>query len=428
MPIKNQILKNALLIALGGIALSQPAQAANWLMLQGTEAEHQAPRAKLWGFIQAEYQATDNTKLKAGPFAGEEAAFNQMAPQLESAQGFNVRRARIGVRGNNLPLDSKVNYFLLAEFGNNGITTGGDASRGQLTDASITLNHLPGARIRAGLFKTPGAEEGLQAIGVFNYINFTNVTDRLLLERSFDNATGNTGRNAPVGAFRDTGVQIFDAFRYDDWEYSYAAMLGNGNGISMTDNDNNQDYYLYVAAEKIFAESKGPRRQGVKLFAWMQDGKRTLDDVGEVDRKRSGLGSTYFDGKYRLAAEYITADGMIYGGTTGAGTPDDGATFSVQPDEKAKGYYVDLGYRIIPNLELNLRYDFLDSGTETDANHREFTTTTLGAQYFVNKKTALRINYEMRSIDAPDLSDASPVHDILDSIDDRVSAQISVVF
>ena len=419
---------SALMMALFSGLATQPAFASNWLMLQGTEAEHQAPRAKLWGFIHTEYQSTGNTKLKAGPFAGTEAAFNQIAPQLESSQTFNIRRARIGVRGNNFPLDSKVNYFLLAEFGNNGITTGGDASRGQLTDASVTLNHIPGARVRIGMFKTPGAEEGLQAAPVFNYVNFTNVTDRLLMERSFDNSTGNTGRNGPVGAFRDTGVQVFDAFKHNDWELSYAVMFGNGSGTSLTDNDNHQDVYLYGSAEKIFGNSKGPRRHGLKMFAWMQNGKRTLNDVGDVDRKRSGLGTTYFDGKYRVAAEYITADGMIYGGTSGAGTPDNGATFSVQPDEKAKGYYLDLGYRVIPNLELNLRYDFLDSGTEIAANHREFQTITLGAQYFFNKKTAIRFNYEMRSIDAPDLASTHPVHQILDSIDDRISAQLSIVF
>ncbi|WP_373018576.1 porin [Thiomicrorhabdus sp.] len=427
--------KTALLIALAGALGAQSAQAANWLMIQGTEKDHQAPRAKVWGFVQAEYQQTDDTKLTAGPYAGKSAAFNQMAPQLDTSQGFNVRRARIGVRGGNFPLDEKVNYFLLTEFGNNGITTGGDASQGQLTDASVTLNHIPGARIRVGLFKTPGAEEGLQGIPVFNYVNFSNVTDRLLLERYFDNSTGNTGRSAPVGAFRDTGVEVFDAFRVGEWEHSYAVMLGNGNGLALTDNDKHQDLYLYASTEKIFNNTTGPRRQGLKFFAWMQDGKRTLDDVGTVDRKRTGLGTTYWDGKYRLAAEYITADGMIYGGTSGAGLPSDGATFSVFPDQKADGYYVDLGYRVMPNLELNVRYDKLDSATKTDAasntnqdKHREFQTTTLGAQYFFNKKTSLRVNYEIRSIEAPDAPSTAPVHDILDSVDNRVSAQISLVF
>lgn len=38
--------------------------------------------------------------------------------------------------------------------------------RRELTDASITLNHIDGARVRVGLFKTPGSEESFKAIPV----------------------------------------------------------------------------------------------------------------------------------------------------------------------------------------------------------------------------------------------------------------------
>lgn len=438
---KKSMMKKILPVAIMAATLSTSAQAANWLMLQGTEKTGQAPRAKLWGFIQVDYQHTDDTKLKAGPFADKPAAFNQMAPQLSTSSGFNIKRARVGVRGNNFPLDDKVNYFFLAEFGNNGITTGGNASQGQLTDASVTLNHIPGARVRAGLFKTPGSEEGLQATFVANYVNFSNVTDRLLLERTFDYQTGNTGRNGPVGAFRDTGLQVFDSFDVSGWDTSYAVMIGNGNGLAYTDNDSNKDTYLYVSTEKVFGNSSGPRRHGFKAYAWNQSGKRSYNDgtpsaTGsdeEQNRTRTGIGTTYFDGTYRLEAEYVLADGMIYGGTTGAGTPSDGATFSVLPDQKADGYYVSLGYRVIPSIELNARYDKLNSATDKNGTggadaEREFQTTTLGAQYFFNKKTYVKANYEIRSIDAPNVASSSAVHDILDSIDNRISVQLTMVF
>ena len=436
---KKQFLTKILPAAIIAACTTTPAQATNWLMLQGTEPADQAPRAKLWGFMQLDYQQTDDTKLKAGPHSGESAAFNQMAPQLTTSSGFNVKRARIGIRGNNLPLDKNVNYFLLAEFGNNGITTGGKASQGQLTDASITLNHIPGARIRTGLFKTPGSEEGLQAAFFANYINFTNATNRLLLERTFDYQTGNEGRNGPVGAFRDTGVQVFDTFNLSGWDTSYAAMIGNGTGLAYTDNDTNRETYLYLSTEKVFGNSKGPRRQGLKFYAWNQSGKRSFNDGNPTtpgndvtqDRTRSGVGTTFFNGKYRLAAEYIMADGMIYGGTQGAGTPSNGATFKVLPDQKADGYYVSLGYRPISKVELNARYDKLNSGTDDNGTggagaERTFETTTLGAQYFFNKKTSLKANYEIRNIDAPNSN--ATVNKILDSIDNRISLQLTAVF
>jgi hypothetical protein len=441
--------KTAILLALTAAFASQSAQAANWLMLQGTEKDHQAPRAKVWGFVQAEYQQTDDSRVSTGPNADQPLAFNQIGPQLNSSQTFNIRRARIGIRGANLPLDKNVNYFVMTELGNNGITTGKDGNQGKLTDASITLNHIPGARIRVGLFKTPGSEESFQGIPAFNYINFTSATDRLLVERPVDTSEDAQYRY-PVGAVRDTGIQVFDSFRDGAWEHSYAIMIGNGGGLATADKDKDLDTYAYVSTEKVFGKSKGPWRHGMKFYAWMHNGKRTIGTTSISDdttsgnkRNRSGLGTTYFDGKYRLAAEYIQADGMIFAGTSGAqlvGTkihrpvaPAKGDTvgLNVQVDEKAAGYHIDLGYRVMPDMELNVRYDALDSGTEVDAHLREFRTTTLGAQYFFNKKTSVRVNYEMRSAEAPKVAATGPgsgVHKILDNMDNRLSAQVMMIF
>ncbi len=133
--------------------------------------------------MQVQYQEDQSDPNPAGGYIPPKL----IGPNLDSQSAFNVNRARIGVRGVAMPLDSKINYFLLLEMGNNGITEP-SGSFAKATDASITFNHLKGARIRAGLFKYPGAEEGLQAIHVFDYINFTWVTNQMLLER-FPNST-----------------------------------------------------------------------------------------------------------------------------------------------------------------------------------------------------------------------------------------------
>ncbi|MGD8711686.1 MAG: phosphate-selective porin O and P, partial [Thiohalophilus sp.] len=231
--IKKAVLVSACAASIGCISL--PAQAANWLMLQGTEPKDAAPRAKVWGFIQAQYQndnSTECTSAACGPALDGYIPPKLIGPNLDDQAAFNVNRARIGVRGQGMPLDGNVNYFILAELGNNAITNAKDGAT-HLTDASITLNHIPGARIRLGLFKTPGPEEALQAIHVFDYINFTSVTNQLMLER-FPAATDvmripaptpDANMNAystPVGAFRDTGIQVFDSFRNGSWEHSYA--------------------------------------------------------------------------------------------------------------------------------------------------------------------------------------------------------------
>jgi len=438
MKLKKLVLTTALALGMTGSA-----NAANWLKLQGTEPAGSSDRAKVWGFIQPQYFYTENTKLKAGPWKGQKAIFNQAGPERKSSNTFQMRRARIGIRGTNFPLDSRTNYFLLIEAGKNGITEFDSAVAA--TDASVTFSHIPYARVRVGQFKTPTAEEGLQAIHVFDYINFTTGTDQMLLERFFDEdgSRGNfkNGLNGSVSAFRDIGIQVFDIIpTAGGWEHSYAVMVGNGNGINRTDNNNEKDYYGYLSTSKIFA-GKGARRQELKMFAWGQTGERTLEFANGVagkedfDRDRWGVGFTFRKDKYRAAAEYVDSDGMIFNGTDGgavggalnnAGTSV--ASFNIVPKGESESYYIHAGYAVIPQLELDVRYDYLDRLSDSKTGEREFTTWTVGFQYFFNRKTRAIVNYEFRDADAPGFSSSAGPNQVLDTFDDRLALQILAIF
>lgn len=433
------------------VVAAPPAFAANWLMLQGAEAPSAAPAAKVWGFLQPTYARTGGEKLAAGPWAGQNAVFNVIAPDLQTSDTFYVARARIGVRGQNFPLNSKINYFLMAEFANNGLTAS-NGGAAMLADASVTLNYIPGARIRVGQFKYPGAEEGLQAYPITSpYVNFTNATDQLLLERFFDGdgadtpATGAAGSgnanlpNGAIGAFRDVGVQVFDSFTTGAWETSYAVMVGNGNGVGRGDNDNNREVYAYLSTEWLLG-GEGPYRNGLKLFLWNEDGKRLLrtgatQTLGEFDRTRSGAGIAFRKRPFRATVEYIRAAGMINDGTDGGAvagaTSNNGAgvaSFNMAPIGEADGYYVDLGYRFLRNFEANLRYDVLNRRTDSRIAEREFAATTVGMQYFFDRKNRVIVNYEMRAAAAPNLPSGSPANVILDGTSDRVTIQLSSIF
>lgn len=431
-----------------GVFATGQAQASNWLMLQGTEPTDQSARAKVWGFIQVQYQDDNSDAAPDGTYI----APKLIGPDLESQSAFNVNRARIGVRGTGMPLDSKVNYFLLAEFGNNGITSYND-SFAKATDASITLNHLKGARLRAGLFKYPGAEEGLQAIHVFDWINFTQVSNQMLLER-FPNKTYTAnvpaqalppsqslnGFNSSVGGFRDVGIQAFDSFRVGSdksWDLSYALMVGNGNGLEFSNPDGKYDYYGYLSAEKIFA-GKGPFRQGLKMFAWSQTGKRSYDgnNDGEnetYDRDRWGVGAKLLKGSYRLTGEYMSGDGVIFVGQNnpsfglgpGAGKPGSPGNGLLG---KADGWYLEGGWKIPKTkFEVDLRYDYYDRLSD-DKFEVEFKTWTAGIQYFFNKKTRLALNYATRDFNAPNFPDGKGPNAGLDGVDGRTSLQLTAIF
>lgn len=429
----NKLFKRALVSAICTLsfAVAGTANAVDWLMLQGTEPEAASAPVKVWGFIQTDYQRDFSP---AGP-AGVYATPKLLGPNLNSQSGFNISKVRFGARGTGFPIDDHINYFLLIELGNNGITassssTGaGTAVLGstvaRLTDASITMNYIPGARIRTGLFKYPGAEEGLQGFMLADYIDFSEATNAMLLER-FPNAqyttnmtpstpaqfqtTGGTlnGFNAPVGAFRDTGIQVFDSFDMGkDWALSYAAMVGQGSGIQFNNVDGKYDTYLYLSTEKNLGGA-GLYANGLKFFAWNQSGLRMADVTNDsiadpkfYKRDRSGLGVKYMAKPYRVAAEYITANGMIFEG------PDKPSFyFAVPPNAanlvnngataKANGWYLDGGW-YIPNTkwELDVRYDTLDANTGLADEHK-FNKWTLGTQFHFNPMTKVIVNYEMR--------------------------------
>jgi len=433
----------------GLLLASVNAFGSNWLAVQGTEPEGAEQLAKVWGFVQAQYQHDNSDPNASGGYIPPKL----IGPEFDSQSAFNVNRARIGVRGVAMPLDQKINYFLLLEMGNNAITAPGD-SFAKMTDASVTFNYIKGARVRAGLFKYPGSEEGLQAIHVFDYINFTWVTGQMMLERFPNrNYTPNispqpippgvplNGFERSVGAFRDVGVQVFDWFNVGKgWEVSYAAMIGNGNGLNFSDNDDNKDLYFYAAAEKVYGGA-GPRRQGLKIFAWSQNGTRTADltnngvyDPQEYDRDRWGVGAKYLRNGIRVTAEYLHGKGMIwqaphnpsFGLGPGAGNPN--APAGNGANGKGKGYYVEGGYRFPgTKWELDARYDEYHR-MDGDRFEIDFKRTTLGVQYFFNPRVRAAFNYEFRSANAPEFGPGAGPNANVDGIDDRIGVQITAIW
>lgn len=126
---------------------------------------------------------------------------------------------------------------------------------------------------------------------------------------------------------------------------------------------------------------------------------------------------------------------MIFNGSDGGAVPGTNnntstavASFNLLTDEEADGYYLDFGYRISSKVELDLRYDVLNRGTKTSSNERQFKTTTLGMQYFLNIKTRVLLNYELREAEAPGLVATHAANQILDSMDDRLSMQVLVIY
>ena len=432
------------LLVLGACCLPlQPAWAINWLMLQSVEPVGTDATPKLWGFAQIEYQNDTSDPNATGGYIPSKL----LAPEFRTQKAFNVSRVRVGVRGR-VPDNDAINYFLLTEFGNNAVTY---ASGRQtfLTDASVTFNHIPHARVRTGLFKTPSSEEGLLGVYAMDYIEFSNMANFLLLERppnvtytansppADPQATGANlnGFTQPVAGFRDVGVQVFDAIVNGNVEITYAAMMGNGNGLNMTDNDTNKDLYGYLALENIFG-GQGTARESGKVWLWVQDGKRTFDGDNngyndEYDRDRRGIGAQWRKKPFRATFEYTKADGMVFLGPDKPSFDLDGSTLTAVGDGtrgKGNGWYLEGGWRIRQtSWELDARYDLLTL-LEDDTDELEFKSYTLGVQYFFTPKVRFTVNATERDWTATKFDPGASFNGNLDGVGRKYAAQVTVVF
>lgn len=458
-----KIIDGAKWLGLISLVASQQMDAANWLMLQGVQPEFVAPKGvivpyrskkpKVWGFIQANFKKDLGDDFIA-PDGKDKTPFSRLNPDLKGQEGFDLFRARIALRGM-ADNENKVNYFVMTEFANNGVNNlaGHKEVATYFTDASVTLKHIPYAKVRVGMFKYPGSEEGLQAVFVSPYIEFTTMTKQQLLERFISHAGGvqkgaaaggaktdhytTTEVEDPVGAFRDTGLQIFDTVTLkDQWSLTYAYMYGNGHGIAYRSTNDQATHYGYLAVEETYG-GRGYFTESLKFYLWGQSGKRNfLSDDGtetkeiKAHRKRYGLGMTYYKNGLRFEAEYMKAKGMIF---TGAKDVDSDPLkenwqfqFAVGDENRADGGYVNIQYEVLPKkLEVFGRYDILNRLTNDVKAERKFKTATVGCSYRFRGPTRLDLNYMIRSAKAPGNAKAQKV---LDNMGNRVALQLTAAF
>jgi len=468
---------------------SSPMFAVNWLMLQGTEHPF-SPAHQFIGFIQGGISIDTSESLSglAGTPSmpgfsennGQRIATTTISPQFDDDRALHIRRARFGARGVfsgvlRNSFTAKMNYFSLVEVASNLMTYdpfGGRARAIALDHFSITFNHIPGARIRTGLFKTPGAEEALQGVHTLDYIELTDFTAREIVERFVSGAQKPAGSpGSPslgvatntsygINAVRDWGVQVFDSFKREKWDVSYATMLGRGEAIQEKNIANdNIEIYLYLSAEYDFPGGYGVMKNGLKLYGWYQNGERefTTDPARKkYERTRFGFGSKllgrFFGSqyKYRLGAELMFAEGMIFiapaGGVANGFVNDGNLQIAAQSGNKSRAATIDFGFFPTNKWQLDLRFhqhDLLYQTAETvnPGNERVLTEITLGLNYHISRKLRLTVNYVFRNLQSPvayasgaqfvpantaeNLSDN--VRTIVDTVDDRVLFQVTWV-
>lgn len=405
----------------GFLHFVSPARAADWLLLQGTEApDAGAPRP--WGFVQALGEGVVGggpveglTSEALAAFDGQVPSFNRVGTG-DATYGLSIRRARVGLRGAIPGTDGKVGALLAAELGDNGLTR---LDPVVLTDASITVSLLPGARVRIGQFKLPLGEEALEMNPIAaEFINLSTATSGLLLENPSSGGVTTSGSSG----FRDLGLSVFDGRALGRGAISYAAMVSNGH-MGTLDMDNSKDYSARLSwSPRVWRGGPlDPHRDEWGVYGFWQEGRRDLDGV-EVRRSRRGLGAQIEQGGFRARAELIDAVGAI---ELGASPPFPGQPVAVSADGRATGGAAFVhGERGLWGA--GLRYDTLWRLTESPADLRVFQTVTLDLQAELSPRARLMLDYERRWLRAPGGSEDAQT--LAAAMGDRVLLQAVAVF
>ncbi len=291
------------------LAAGGNAEAANWFKLRGTEPGGTAHTLQVWGFLQPRYvtDQSNEININVGPPALQ-SALNGTLPvpgtiprERQVQDSFYLRRARIGIRGTMVPINNDIDYFILTEWGQNGVTDGGGNSSigggaAELLDASVTFNQLSGgidddglhklgARIRVGQFLFSQTSEALShsTPGRRVHMFFPEITFfNALRRRTFDNSNDNFPGERSVNAARDIGLEVFDFGEFGNpdkpYEFTYSLALGNGDTIGEFNQDDNLRKYAWLSFGRLLDNTRGPRRHDWMIYGFWQDGDLLFND------------------------------------------------------------------------------------------------------------------------------------------------------
>jgi len=402
------------------------AHAADWFTIAATEEGRPDEPVKLFGFVQPQVEwipggAVEGLEAEAlQPFEGTRPRFNLAYGR--SPFTFALHRARLGARGSIPKTDQRVSYYLLAEAGEVSITR---ASPVVVTDMSVTVSYVPGARVRVGQFKLPVMEEIVQGVASsLEFVHFSNTLQKLMLENPIEGGAYTGGSYG----FRDVGVQVFDGGQWGSVAASYAVMASNGAGMHVVDTDEGKDL---SARGEVAWVTDGERHQGrreeVKVGGWWLQGPRTIDDL-DVQRVRRGAFLHVEQGWGWALVEVAQGEGAL---ETGFAPPFSGGAVTVAPEGVGWGLVAQGGVRFPlgeqgPQLGLKARFDQYHQQIETPEALRRFRTVSAGVE--LNPAPAFRVlaTWEMRSLAAPEGS--ADAQAIAASMADRLDLQLTARF
>lgn len=269
--------------------------------------------------------------------------------------GFDIRRARLDVRGNVSPYFA---YRLQTDF----------AGTPKLLDAYAEIKLYDCLNFTIGQAKIPFSMENLASSNKMESIDRSQVVEALVA-RGKDEIGNQNGR--------DIGVQVGGSIgKYDNrFLFDYKIGVFNGSGINQEDKNENKDVVGRLIAHPV----KGFDFGGSYYTGKGNFGKPTPTNQ---DRERYGIEINYEHNRCFIRGEFIAGkDGAI----------------------KRNGWYAQTGYFLIPaKLQLILKYDTYD--TNTSATDDISTAYMIGGTYIFNNWSRIQAGYTFKEEEGPSVS------------------------
>lgn len=282
----------------------------------------------------------------------------QYSSDQSSADQFLIRRARIDLRG----AYSRVGWRLqvdavqplkdgVSSVSQNSATKDVSTSTTKFVTRPIVLDayidyNLDFVNFRVGQFYPAVAKEYLTSAADLDFINYSQITQ-------------NFGPDRDIGAQVAGSLDFITKSRVVD----YSLAVFNGSGPNASENNRRKDVVgriqVYPLKNLVLALARYEGRSG---------------SSGDLDRNRTGVGITYAIDNLTLQGEYIDAE--------------DGS-------KSGNGWYAQAGYKFLKNYEALVRYDTIDKDKDTQNDRTN--VTTIGANWYLNKWSKIRANYEWKT-------------------------------
>jgi hypothetical protein len=295
------------------------------------KAPYKAPKMKVWVLGLLNYDQTENK-----------------VPSSE----FKIFVARLTFSGN---FNNGIGYHVMGDFYDRGNL------RATLMQAWFSYKITDYAQLRMGQFKYPFGSEAYGPLVKWKFINPSFVTLKIV------KTLGMEGR-----IFRDIGIQLSGDTKINkSFAFVYKAMIMNGNGANVLENNNSKDIVLHAGIKVPYnVIISGAFYKGTSGIA--------SETTNEVDENGITLTAQVNNKKYSAKFEYISLTKKL-----------------PTKDLTSAGYFAYATYKVTPHIEFGARYDNFDANTDVEEDL--LNRTTIMAAYNFGGLNRIMLNYELRN-------------------------------